>query len=229
VSGVLLAVLGASLLGSLHCAAMCGGLVAAYAPRGGARSHAAYQGGRLTAYALLGALAGGAGRAVDLGAAAAGLRSGAALLSGALLVAWGTHALLVALRGLRPLHAPAALTRLFGRLLARTPARSPSGRAAVLGALSGLLPCGWLWAYVAMAAGAGSVVAGAGVMVVFWAGTLPVLLGVGAAASRAAGPLRRHAPAVAAALVVLLGLLVASRGADLLPGRGDAGPSCHAR
>ena len=58
-------VLGASLLGSAHCAGMCGGFVAFYA--GGAASlrgraawscHLAYNGGRLAAYATLGGAAG---------------------------------------------------------------------------------------------------------------------------------------------------------------------------
>ena len=62
---LLLAVLGASLLGSVHCAAMCGGFVCLYSGTGasrhkGAAPHAAYNAGRLVSYLLLGALAGSA-------------------------------------------------------------------------------------------------------------------------------------------------------------------------
>jgi hypothetical protein len=59
-------ILTASLVGSLHCVAMCGPLVGLH---GGARSlelaliHAL---GRLTTYAALGAIAGLVGRAVDV-------------------------------------------------------------------------------------------------------------------------------------------------------------------
>ncbi|HQR18453.1 MAG TPA: sulfite exporter TauE/SafE family protein, partial [Gemmatimonadales bacterium] len=49
--------------------------------------------------------------------------------------------------------------------------------------------------------------AGALVMAAFWAGTVPVLAGVGALAQRAAGPLRARIPVLTAAALVVLGLL----------------------
>jgi sulfite exporter TauE/SafE len=208
---------------------MCGGLVAAYAGRGaGAPAHTAYSFGRLVAYVVLGTAAGSVGGALAHAAALAGIQQGAALLSGALLVAWGAHALLAAVGVLRPLHAPAALTRLFGAALRRAQVFPVPARAAALGLLSGLLPCGWLWAFVATAAGTGEAGAGAGVMAVFWLGTLPVLLSLGAAASRFAGPLRRRLPALSAAVILVLGLLVAWRGAaPLFASSPEA--SCHVR
>ena len=55
---LVLAVLAASLLGSPHCAAMCGGFVCFYAGAGRAhragRRHVAYNAGRLVSYVLLG-------------------------------------------------------------------------------------------------------------------------------------------------------------------------------
>ena len=50
---LLLSILGASLLGSVHCAAMCGGFVCLYSGAGparhtGAAPHAAYNAGRIT-------------------------------------------------------------------------------------------------------------------------------------------------------------------------------------
>ena len=44
-------------------------------------------------------------------------------------------------------------------------------------------------------------------MAAFWAGTVPVLAGVGALAQRAAGPLRARLPVLTAALLVVLGVL----------------------
>jgi sulfite exporter TauE/SafE len=72
--------------------------------------------------------------------------------------------------------------------------------------LSGFLPCGWLWAFVVTAAGTGSAMKGAAVMTAFWAGTVPALLAVGLGAQLVSAPLRRHAPAVTAVLLVCLGL-----------------------
>ena len=56
-------VLLASLLGSPHCAGMCGGFVCFYSGqdgRGQTRAHAAYNLGRLVSYLVLGLLAGSA-------------------------------------------------------------------------------------------------------------------------------------------------------------------------
>ena len=61
-------VLVASLLGSPHCAGMCGGFVCFYAAQGGrgqARAHAAYNFGRLFSYLVLGLLAGALGRTLE--------------------------------------------------------------------------------------------------------------------------------------------------------------------
>lgn len=223
-------VLAASLLGSLHCAAMCGGLVAATTgTRGGVPAQAAYNLGRLAAYAVLGATAGALGGAFAFTAALAGVGQGAALLSGALLVAWGAHALLAALGRVRPLHAPAALSRAFGSALLRTRSFPAWARAGALGLLSALLPCGWLWAFTATAAGTGSALAGATVMAVFWLGTLPVLVSLGAAAARFGGPLRRRLPVLSAAVVLALGLLVAWRGAAPLFASSSTPACCHVR
>ena len=87
-----LTVLGASLLGSLHCAGMCGGFVAFYAGTGDGRaglSHAAYNLGRLAAYAVLGAMAGALGLALDLASAPIGIPRAAAVLAGLLITLWG--------------------------------------------------------------------------------------------------------------------------------------------
>jgi uncharacterized protein len=57
------------------------------------------------------------------------------------------------------------------------------------------------------AGGTGSAIAGAGTMLAFWIGTVPMLLAVGAGAQRLLGPLTRRLPLAAAALVLVLGLL----------------------
>jgi sulfite exporter TauE/SafE len=117
----------------------------------------------------------------------------------------------------RPLHAPAVLTSAFGSALRRTRSLPAWARSGALGLLSALLPCGWLWAFVATAAGTGRPASGAAVMAVFWLGTLPVLVSLGAAAARFGGPLRRRLPVLSATVVLVLGLLVAWRGAAPCP------------
>ena len=242
-----LAVLAASLVGSPHCAAMCGGFVCFYAGpdpvRGGrarAAAHAAYNGGRLVSYLTLGALAGAVGAGLDAAGRVAGVGRLAAVAAGLLMVGWGL-ARLAALSGIRLRAAgPPVAHAWTARLLRAQRARPPIARAAATGLLTTLLPCGWLYAFVATGAAAGSAAGGALVMLAFWAGTLPVLVALGVGVQRFAGPLARRLPAVSAMLVVALGLLSISGrlGGDvglsrLIPAAGDATaaavpPSPHA-
>jgi len=212
---VALAVLVASLIGSPHCAGMCGGFVCFYAGsaagttgRGGGWAHAAYNGGRLISYVALGTLVGAAGAGLDAAGSLVGLSRLAAVVAGSLMVGWGLSRL-AALRGIR-LSFPggsASARGVLGRLLAKARGRPPIVRAAVTGLFTTLLPCGWLYAFVITAAGTGSAAGGALVMLAFWAGTLPMLVAVGVGAHRLAGPFARRLPAASAVFVVALGLL----------------------
>ncbi len=104
-----MAVLLASLVGSLHCVGMCGPF-ALWATQGG-RSHvtiASYHLGRLTTYLSAGLAAGLLGSAVAIGGDLAGLQSFAAKLAGGLLIFLGLSRLLLLLPVFRPPAAVAA-------------------------------------------------------------------------------------------------------------------------
>ncbi|MBM4342730.1 MAG: sulfite exporter TauE/SafE family protein [Deltaproteobacteria bacterium] len=243
-------VFAASVVGSLHCAGMCGGLVAfavgAPAPGtqqtgrgwrerwrqglhclGGVQS--AYHGGRLLAYSLLGMAAGALGRGVDAAGASQGWSQSAAAAAGVAMIAWGTWNLLGAAGVKLPrAHRFAALASLYGATLRRLRAQPAMVRAGVLGLASALLPCGWLYAFVITAAGTGSATGGALAMAAFWAGTLPMLAALGAGVQALAGPMRRHVPKLAAAALVLVGVLAIAHRAQPLPGTaGDPRTCCH--
>jgi len=222
-------VLAASLLGSPHCAGMCGGFVCFYSGQdGGARwhSHLAYNGGRLLSYLALGVIAGLIGSGLDQLGSAAGVARLAAIAAGTLMIIWGGITMLRA-RGVRiPLPRSGRLERISRRLLERLGRHPPAVRALLLGLFTTLLPCGWLYAFVATAAGTGSVPSAVLVMGTFWLGTVPVLAGLGLTAQRASGPLRRHLPAVTAAALVVIGLLtVTGRLSHPKPVRGA--PAAH--
>ena len=204
----------ASLAGSLHCVGMCGGLVAFCVggdPSRGIRRglvHAAYSGGRLVAYLGLGAAAGSVGAALDIAGRLAGAQRMAGVVAGVVMVAWGVAAL-AELRGLSLFrHSRGGAT---GRWLAREVAafsqRPPLVRSLAVGLLTGLLPCGWLWAFVVTAAGTASAPAGAAVMASFWIGTVPALVATGFGVQLITAPLRRHVPTVTALLLVAVGLV----------------------
>jgi sulfite exporter TauE/SafE len=236
-----LTVLAASLVGSLHCAGMCGPFVAFYAGAPGHRrgwpalsGHAAYSAGRLAAYTALGALAGTAGAALDATGTLVGVHRAAAILAGLLIAGWGLAAVAAAL-GARvpPVVAPRSAAALVSGALARFARRPPLVRALALGMLTGGLPCGWLWAFVVTAAGTGSAVGGAGLMAVFWLGTLPVMVALGVGLGAVAGPLRRHVPVACAVAMIVVGLLAIAgrvRPPDLHgagPGHRVAAPAVH--
>ena len=209
--GLLASVLLASLLGSPHCAGMCGGFVGFYAgaePRRRWLPHLAYNLGRLLSYGMLGLLAGAIGSGVDRVGALAGLGRVAAVLAGALMVAWGGGTLLAA-AGVRLPQAPApvALRRWLTGALHAAREQPATARALVMGLVTTLIPCGWLYAFVAVAGGTAHPLAGALVMALFWLGTLPVMAGLGVLAGTALGPLRRRLPLVTAGLLVVVGLL----------------------
>lgn len=204
----------ASLLGSLHCAGMCGAFVAFAvglddpdAARTRARLHAAYNTGRLVTYMTLGAIAGAVGSAMNIAGSMVGVSRVAAAVAGATLIVFGGTHLLRAL-GVRI--APARPPRLMQGALRRANkaamALPPVRRALVIGLMTTLLPCGWLYAFVAVSAGTGSALHGAATMAVFWMGTLPVLVTVGAGVRALSGPLAGKLPVLLPLLVICAGM-----------------------
>ncbi|HEX8944042.1 MAG TPA: sulfite exporter TauE/SafE family protein [Gemmatimonadaceae bacterium] len=207
-AGILLA----SLLGSIHCAGMCGPFTCVYAgPRGGPTrlgTHAAYNGGRLVSYVLLGAIAGSIGARVDDLGRFAGVAHLAAIVAGCLMVAWAA-ATIGATLGIRiPFSlAPEWARRAVGGVLVSASHQRDELRALLVGLLTTLLPCGWLYTFVVAAGSTGSAAAGASAMAVFWIGTVPMLLAIGVGAGHLVGPLARRLPVVGATFVLVIGLL----------------------
>ncbi|MBL8963857.1 MAG: sulfite exporter TauE/SafE family protein [Phycisphaeraceae bacterium] len=208
------AVFTASLLGSMHCAGMCGAFVA-FAVAGFEGSspaapswilNAAYNGGRLVTYSILGAIAGAVGSAVDLGGGAVGVSNAAAITAGAFMACFGVVMTLRAL-GVRIARAP--LPPMVDRVVAAghraALGLNPRRRALVIGLLTTLLPCGWLYAFAVTAAGTADPLMGAATMAAFWAGTLPVMASIGAGIRGVAGPLRDRLPAITAVFLVAVG------------------------
>lgn len=207
VGGILLA----SLLGSVHCAAMCGAFVCTYAGTahdgGRVAPHAAYHFGRLISYVTLGAIAGAIGRGVDGIGALAGIGRGAAIVAGVLMVLWASGNIATAFGARIRVTGPEFAQRWLWRAVQRVRNAPPMWRSGTLGLVTTLLPCGWLYAFVATAGATASPFIGAAVMATFWIGTAPALIAVAAGARRALGPLAQRLPLVSAAFVLVLGLL----------------------
>jgi sulfite exporter TauE/SafE len=224
VTGAFLAtVLVSSVAGSLHCAAMCGPLVGMHGGAYGIRLALVHALGRLATYVTLGTLAGLVGGAVEIAGSAARVQHAATLVAGAAIVLWGVHAIAVARGWVRGRGAGGALFQ-KGRVQLR--GKRPATRAWLVGALTGLLPCGWLWAFVIAAAGTGHAATGALVMAVFWLGTVPAMTGMLAFGGAVITRLRARLPVITACVLMALGLATLATRWSHVP-TAPAGHHCH--
>ena len=201
---------GAGLVGGVHCAGMCGGfvLVAASAGRRGWLFHV----GRLAGYAALGALAGLAGRTLDLGGATLGLHRLRFLAAAVLLLLFGLGFLgVVPRRWLEP--GGGAITR----LLAFVRGRGGAAGWFALGLPIGLLPCGLLYPMYALAAGSGSPLDGALILLAFGLGTVPILGSVSVVFTRLGVPARQRLLRVVGVLMLGMAAWMGWRGVHAMP------------
>ncbi len=225
-------VLGAA--GSAHCIGMCGPIALAVpSPGNGWRarlmSTLILNSGRVSTYALLGALFGAFGTGLRL----AGLQQSVSIIAGAVLL------LSVIVPGLLERWSPTGRLSLWiGRLrgaLARNLKRTAPEALFFTGALNGLLPCGLVYAAAIGAAAMGTMQHGALFMMLFGLGTLPALIGLRMSGSMigtsARARLRKASPVLVSALAVLmilraleLGIPMVSPPAVTEPGQVTA---CH--
>jgi sulfite exporter TauE/SafE len=208
------------LLGSSHCVGMCGGFVLALggtgrSPTANVLRQLAYGLGRVFTYATAGVAAGyGGGRLV---AETRSLMNAQALLSiaaGLLLLVQGLSAAGVLRPGVRSSGGACLGPGLFGSLLRETRLRSVF----LGGVVNGLLPCGLVYAYLALAASSGSLWRGAATMALFGLGTMPLLVLLGSCGGSLlslAG--RRLLLRGAAWCVVATGVITLWRGLGCLP------------
>lgn len=177
----------AGLVGSPHCVGMCGGFAALAADRS-----LEWHAGRLITYGSLGAIAGAVGGSLPVPPAlTTALSIGLVLLFTLSLGGW-----------MRPPEIP--LPGLSG--LVRKAMQSDRAAGPILfGIATALLPCGLVYSTLGLALGSGSGITGAGVMVVFGLGTVPLLASLGAGLRRWTGAslFRRRLVAVAVAAACL--------------------------
>lgn len=183
--------------------------------------HVAYHGGRLVTYTIVGAAAGSLGALLNLASTLAGLQPIALALAGGAMVGFGL-AEIARLRGWSfgpkgHRHVPEAWTQLIRRGQRFAARRGAVPRALLIGMLTTLLPCGWLYAFVVTAAGSGDALGGAAVMAVFWVGTLPVMLSLGVGIRSMSGALGQRLPLATAVALIVVGVTTLSGRVSLTP------------
>ena len=177
----------AGLLGGVHCAGMCGGIVGSLsaASRGPAWSRQlAFNGGRIASYAIAGAAVGGLGdlaryasSALAIEAALFALANVLMILLGLYIAGWGS--MVLKLEG-----AGAFAWRRIQPYARRFIPMDTTARALGAGLAWGWVPCGLVYTMLVMALASGGPWQGASVMAAFGLGTLPTLLVAGVAAQR---------------------------------------------
>jgi sulfite exporter TauE/SafE len=196
-----------------HCIGMCGPLISTFSLAQGrtdSRVRAllpaliVYHLGRVNSYAVIGLVFGLLAAAARHAGPSAAARGWLFLVSGLLMVLMG-----LGLRGWLPTTRLVESSRL-GRFTAEkfmslVGTRSTAGRY-MLGVANGFLPCGPVYAVAAAALASPSPLHGAGTMAAFGLGTVPVLVVVGIGAGSLAPTLQRRFNAVAAILVIIVGL-----------------------
>ncbi len=201
----------AGLLTGFHCVGMCGALVISYAAKSAAAgkpsltSHLLYGAGKTLSYTVIGGLFGMLGSIIAFTPFIRGVVGAAA---GVFLILFGLGLLNVwpALHDfhIRP---PASLLRFIGRESRKT------GNPFVIGLLNGLMIlCGPLQAMYVMAAGTGSPLEGAKLLLIFGVGTLPVMLGFGLLASLISARMTPKLLHASGAIVLVLGAIMLNRG-----------------
>jgi len=219
------------LLGGVHCLGMCGGIASALAvSQAGGKSpwrlQVAFNAGRISIYALAGAIAGLAGSMSLFLKEVLPVQLAMYVLANLMLVGLGLYLFgvtryVIALEGVG-----ARLWRHIRPVMRHVMPANTVPRALALGALWGWIPCGLVYSILATALLAGNPLDGAAVMLAFGLGTLPNLLFAGAlmrllAAWKAGNAARR----IAGVLMLALGLFGLSQ-ASLAGGHATSAIFC---
>lgn len=204
------------LLTSFHCVGMCGGIVLSQTA-GKSRNEPLeeqqpkyawvipsllYNLGRVLAYTLVGAIAGGLGQVIGF----TGIWKGVVpIVGGLFMVIMGIN-LLGVIPALRRFNI--RMPYFAARKIREMNHKSPF----FIGMLTGLMPCGPLQIVQLYALGTGSYLLGASSMFVFSLGTIPALFALGAIHSFVGKKLADRILKVSAVFVIVLGVVMLGRG-----------------
>jgi uncharacterized protein len=208
------------LLGSSHCIGMCGPLALALGisenrVAANLRRQFAFSAGRICTYGFAGALAAFAGLWLGQWSwLAVGVQGTLAIAGGVALVLLGlTTVGLLPRMGLGWLAPQSCSATVWLKTLLTSPKLTG---AFLAGVFTGFIPCGLVYAFLAIAAGTGDVIRGWLVMVTFGAGTVPLLVITGCGGALLSIPSRARVLRIAAWCVVITGVISIVRGASFI-------------
>jgi sulfite exporter TauE/SafE len=202
-------------LGSAHCIGMCGGIAATMSLGtksvvGAMLRQGCWSLGRTLTYVFLGIAAAALGaRFLKSQGNAIWLQATFAIVAGVLLIVQGMHAAgWLKWRVRRNNSLPCVTRTVFSQFFQG----GSSISAFIAGLVTGFLPCGLVYSFLALAASSGHVGKGMLIMLSFGLGTVPVMLVTGAGLSLATIGIRKKLIRVAGISVLVTGLMTTARG-----------------
>ncbi len=215
----LIIILTTAFLGSVgHCIGMCGGIVVAYSSSKidqessyiqQTTSHLAYNFGRVTTYAILGALFGYAGQVLAFTPTTKGVLF---LITGLLMILAGLS-LLGQFKFLNSAEFSVSKYAWYQNSFRKLMSSKTYGSFYFLGMLNGIIPCGLVYSFAIFAASTASPLGGALVMATFGLATIPALFFLGFITKfLQKGSLRGTMMKLAALLVIIYGVFTFYKG-----------------
>ena len=212
---VLISALVLGLMGSFHCAGMCGPIAIALPLHGNAIPQKIFGGvlynlGRTMTYGIMGAIFGLLGQSVEM----IGFQQKISVIMGSIMII----SVLFPSIFRNQYRMDKSWISLVGRLKSAIgklfSVRSFSSLF-FIGLLNGLLPCGLVYMALAGSIGTGEVVLGSLYMIMFGLGTIPMLLSIAIAGNIMSVAIRRKINRLIPVLVVIVGIFFILRGLNL--------------
>jgi len=205
-----LAVFVASILGSTHCVTMCGPIAITVNNSSGYMS--LYHVGRLISYLILGALAGLLGEAF--------LSNNTSLISTISITLISIFFIYTGYRLVRGKPLEFLPSKTIASLISK-PAKwslsqSRPVKSLTLGIVNGFLPCGWVYIFVIGAVATKNPLYSAGILFIFWLGTVPALSAFPYIYKKTFKRAPRKLATVAGVILIIVGLVNITL--HLLPG-----------
>jgi hypothetical protein len=207
------------LVGSIHCVGMCGGIAGALCMGGKERVMPFYHLGRIITYSLLGLAVGLLGHFVTQSATLITAQRALSLLAGVVMVYFGLQ-----MGGwVKERWGPLSSVRLPAKLLRQAADGKTFSAPLLVGLFNGLLPCGMVYAALALALKESNPTGSTAVMAAFGLGTLPAFTFFTSLLQRFSPGAKGKWLKAAALLLILFGLFTALRGTDIFHNHSPAG------
>lgn len=212
---IFLSALVLGLMGSFHCAGMCGPIAIALPLHGNTASQKVFGGtlynlGRTVTYGFMGAIFGALGQGLQL----IGFQQKVSVIMGALMIVSVLFPKLFRNQYKMDkswFSVVGKLKKKIGEMFAIRSFQSLF----FIGMLNGLLPCGLVYMAIAGAIGTGGVAEGSIYMILFGLGTIPMLLAISLAGNVLGLTVRNRINKLIPVLVVVVGVLFVLRGLSL--------------